>query len=581
MKEKEWGFFVKAKRFLWPIKENKLSFLAWWFLSILWWINAIIHILFLERLTYYLDKWLKEGFTEVLQYYMWYIILFEIVWFWSRKIWWVEIFGKTWISVSDVYLNKFLNLDNNIVETHGTWKLISIVHWAIKTWGFLIWDVLETGIITIISILFAFYMVIKIELFYWFVFLLLIIIFSILSIYFNSKLKPYRITRNDNTNLISAHFTKILMNKTEILQTSNLERELNILNKYYKKDISLNQQMWTFRFLMKDSAQFWINIMFMIGYFYLWNLYFSEEIELNILVWFWGALIFMQRAISNAIWFYIQFNRDFIAITKLWDFFDSTPIMQWYDTGEDFMYMNWNIAIKNISYSYSEWKHIIKDFSLDIKWWKILALVWSSWWGKSTIAKLIAGYIHTNIWDIIIDNQKLRDINLKSYYKNIGYLTQEPSVFDGTIYDNLTYALEYNPLKDDLDKIIKLSKCEFIYDLENWINTEIWERGIRLSWGQRQRLAIAKIFLKDPKIIILDEPTSALDSFSEEQITKAMHNLFENRTVIIIAHRLQTVKHADKIIVLENWKIIEEGKHDALVEKWGQYAKMLELQSGF
>ncbi|MCP4523170.1 MAG: ATP-binding cassette domain-containing protein [Candidatus Gracilibacteria bacterium] len=104
---------------------------------------------------------------------------------------------------------------------------------------------------------------------------------------------------------------------------------------------------------------------------------------------------------------------------------------------------------------------------------------------------------------------------------------------------------------------------------------------MKLSGGQKQRLAIAKIFLKNPKIIILDEPTSALDSFSEEQITKAMHNLFKDRTVIVIAHRLQTVKHADKILVLDNGKIVEEGKHDELVTKNGQYAKMLELQSGF
>lgn len=126
-----------------------------------------------------------------------------------------------------------------------------------------------------------------------------------------------------------------------------------------------------------------------------------------------------------------------------------------------------------------------------------------------------------------------------------------------------------------------MAKCEFIYDLPQWVDTEIGERGIRLSGGQRQRLAIAKIFLKDPEIIILDEPTSALDSFSEEAITEAMHNLFENRTVIIIAHRLQTVKHADDIIVLDHGEVVERGTHHELVSQSGSYATMLELQSGF
>ncbi|MCH2188914.1 ATP-binding cassette domain-containing protein, partial [Candidatus Gracilibacteria bacterium] len=181
------------------------------------------------------------------------------------------------------------------------------------------------------------------------------------------------------------------------------------------------------------------------------------------------------------------------------------------------------------------------------------------------------------------------------------YLTQEPSVFDGTVYDNLTYALESFPNPSDtaptpnpspkgrgesefeqhLHHIIKLAKCEFIYDFPEGLQTEIGEKGIRLSGGQRQRLAIAKIFLKDPKIIILDEPTSALDSFSEEQITQAMRNLFKGRTVIVIAHRLQTVKNADHIYVIEDGQVIEEGTHSSLTKKKGIYKRMLDLQSGF
>jgi len=163
----------------------------------------------------------------------------------------------------------------------------------------------------------------------------------------------------------------------------------------------------------------------------------------------------------------------------------------------------------------------------------------------------------------------------------VGYLTQEPSVFDGTVIENLLYAVEKKPSKKQIETIIQQAHCEFIYDLPNGIDTEIGERGIKLSGGQKQRLAIAKIFLKDPKIIILDEPTSALDSLSEQKITEAMHNLFRGRTVLIIAHRLQTVKHASEIIVIDTGKIIERGTHTSLVRKNGYYKKMLDLQSGF
>jgi len=139
---------------------------------------------------------------------------------------------------------------------------------------------------------------------------------------------------------------------------------------------------------------------------------------------------------------------------------------------------------------------------------------------------------------------------LQSYYGHIGYLTQDPLVFDGTIRENLLYALTTVPSDTHIQKILQAAKCAFIFDLPHTLDTEIGERGIRLSGGQRQRLAIAKIMLKNPEIIILDEPTSALDSFAEQEVSEAMNNLFTNRTVIIIAHRLQTVKHADDIILL-------------------------------
>ena len=118
-----------------------------------------------------------------------------------------------------------------------------------------------------------------------------------------------------------------------------------------------------------------------------------------------------------------------------------------------------------------------------------------------------------NSWQIIVDDQDLEKINIYDYYKHIGYLTQDPSVFDSTIYENLVYSLGKKPKKEELEKVIKQAKCEFIWEFENWLQTEIWEKWVRLSWGQKQRLAIAKIMLKEPQIIFLDEPTSALDRF--------------------------------------------------------------------
>jgi ABC-type multidrug transport system fused ATPase/permease subunit len=232
-----------------------------------------------------------------------------------------------------------------------------------------------------------------------------------------------------------------------------------------------------------------------------------------------------------------------------------------------------------------ESKMVLKDFSLKIKAGSKVALVGRSGSGKTTIAKLISGYMRPTSGQVIVDGQDLAEVSLKSYYKYIGYLTQEPMVFDGSVRENLLYAVSEEDAKtiteQQINEVLKKAQCEFILQMQDGLETQIGEKGIRLSGGERQRLAIAKLFLKNPEIIILDEPTSALDSFSEEAVTKAMEELFKGRTVIIIAHRLQTVKRADEIIVLEDGEIKERGSHTELVQKGGHYAQMLEMQSGF
>jgi ABC-type multidrug transport system fused ATPase/permease subunit len=266
--------------------------------------------------------------------------------------------------------------------------------------------------------------------------------------------------------------------------------------------------------------------------------------------------------------------------------YDSIPPIQWYDIGKEFVCQQWDIVCDAMSAWYKDDNEVFDSFSLRIAGGKKTALVWVSWSGKTTLVKLIAGYLKPTKWAVYVDDQNLSEVALKSYYQHVGYLTQDPSVFDGTVRENLTFALDSGTIQNEelqekVKRAITQAKCEFIYDFPQWRETEIGERWVRLSGWQRQRLAIAKIFLKDPHIVILDEPTSALDSFSEDAITQAMHNLFEWRTVIIVAHRLQTVKQADDIILLENGQVQERGTHQQLVQQWGKYAKMLELQSGF
>jgi ABC-type multidrug transport system fused ATPase/permease subunit len=312
-------------------------------------------------------------------------------------------------------------------------------------------------------------------------------------------------------------------------------------------------------------------------------LFLIQNIELNAVnaAFLISFIYFTTRftgTLYNMVWIINEVFNNYSKIKKLWNFLDTTPNFENYYKGEKFQHGNGSIELNEINFSYDD-KKIFNNFNLKIKGGQKIAFVGKSGSGKTTIAKLITGFVTPQEGQVLIDGQDMSRIALKTYYPYIGYLTQEPMIFDGTIKNNLLYSLPDKTAStitdQQLHEVLKNAECDFITDL----NTEIGEKGIRLSGGERQRLAIAKLMLKNPEIIILDEPTSALDSFSEEAITRALDCLFKNKTVIIIAHRLQTVKKADVIIVLENGKIIEQGTSVELIEKNGQYKKMLELQS--
>jgi ABC-type multidrug transport system fused ATPase/permease subunit len=191
---------------------------------------------------------------------------------------------------------------------------------------------------------------------------------------------------------------------------------------------------------------------------------------------------YLESSLQSITWIYKRTIKNSPTISKLRDFLDTTPISKNLDQGDVFEYKKGEINIKNMSFGYNPDSHVFHNFSLSVKWWTKTALVWESWSGKTTLVKLIAWYLNPDKWEIIIDNQLLSNISLSWYYNHVGYLTQEPSVFDGTIYENLVYALKKTPSDEEISSVIKNAKCEFIFELPEWLNQEIWERWIRLSW---------------------------------------------------------------------------------------------------
>ena len=239
---------------------------------------------------------------------------------------------------------------------------------------------------------------------------------------------------------------------------------------------------------------------------------------------------------------------------------------------------NKDINFQNISFKYED-EYVLKDFSLKISKGKTVALVGQSGSGKSTLANLITRFYDINSGKILIDGIDVRDLSKKSLRNQLGIVTQDAILFNDTVKNNVLLGTK-DATDDQVIEALKIANAyEFVENLPKGIDTNIGDSGNKLSGGQKQRLSIARAVLKNPPIMILDEATSALDTESEQLVQKALEHLMENRTSLVIAHRLSTIQKADTIVVIQKGKIVEQGKHDELLAKKGEYFKLVNMQS--
>ncbi len=236
--------------------------------------------------------------------------------------------------------------------------------------------------------------------------------------------------------------------------------------------------------------------------------------------------------------------------------------------------LNGEIRFEKVSFQYKEGEWIFRDFDLDIKPGESVALVGHTGAGKSSIAKLIARFYEYQQGEIFLDQYNLRDLDLPAYRKQLGIISQVPFLFSGTVADNIQYACGGCEMELMRDLAYKIGDGEWLETLPEGLQTEVGERGGQLSMGQRQLVALLRVMIQDPVIFILDEATASIDPFTERQIQQALDLVLEDSTSILIAHRLSTVKSADRIVVLEQGGIIEEGTHDQLIRDGGHYAEL-------
>jgi ATP-binding cassette subfamily B protein len=238
------------------------------------------------------------------------------------------------------------------------------------------------------------------------------------------------------------------------------------------------------------------------------------------------------------------------------------------------------IDYHQVSFGYEEGKDVLEDINLSIKPGETIAFVGPSGVGKTTLVNLLPRFYEVSAGSITIDGYDIREVTMESLRKQIGVVQQDVFLFNGTVRDNVLYG-RLDATDEEVEAAIDAAQLrEVVEDLPQGLDTEIGERGVRLSGGQKQRLSIARIFLKNPAILILDEATSALDTETEQYIQSSLNKLSEGRTTLIIAHRLATIKDADRILVVSAEGIHEDGTHEELLELNGHYAELHDAQFG-
>ncbi len=238
------------------------------------------------------------------------------------------------------------------------------------------------------------------------------------------------------------------------------------------------------------------------------------------------------------------------------------------------------VSFKNIEFSYGKKRKVLKKVSFQMASKKITALVGHSGAGKTTVTNLLTRFYDLNEGKITIDGQDISKVTLKSLRENIGVVMQDNTMFNTTIYNNIRYG-NLKATRAQVEKAAKMANIhDFIMEQPKGYKTVIGERGLKLSGGEKQRVAIARVILKDPAILILDEATSSLDSRNEKIIQEALQHVMKGRTTLVIAHRLSTVRHADQIVVLDKGRVVEKGTHASLMRRGGVYRDLVDLQVG-
>jgi ABC-type multidrug transport system fused ATPase/permease subunit len=288
---------------------------------------------------------------------------------------------------------------------------------------------------------------------------------------------------------------------------------------------------------------------------------------------FMQAVGFFWWPLMNISSFWSQFQDGLSAAERVFALIDADPrVVQEADESVD--QLSGAVEFRDLTFAYEGDEIVLPGFSLHISPGETIALVGHTGAGKSSVARLISRFYEFQDGELLVDGHDIRRLGLQEYRRHIGVVPQEPFLFSGSVADNIRYGKPEANEDEICQAAERISEGDWLADLPAGLATDVGERGANLSMGQRQLVALARVLLKDPAIFILDEATASVDPFTEMQIQEGLEAVMSDRTAIVIAHRLSTVKHADRILVMDHGRIIEEGTHDRLMARGGHYAQL-------
>lgn len=567
---------------IWELKWYAFFTIIWVIIVTVNWL--LIPIYFKEIIDIISLWWDKiKTMSDIQKYFIYFVItaiVTSITWRWldyvlsigSHKLDYnisVECFSYIHKHSYNFFINNFAWAINKKVG-----RLIGAMQWLSDI---TFWEITRF----IISFIFVIAVISYQHIYLWVGFLLYVIVFIFLSLFLNKYRIPYVEDASRESSKVSWKYADTIVNNfnisifwTLIKEIKNIKIALDDWMRLEKKSVYI--YIWVFTILSFVSLIAEIGLLYFTIYLWsLWNITVGTFVLIltyqMTLSWQIFTLSFLFWRISSHIGNALEMLEVLLTPHEIKDIENAKKLEVPY----------WKIQFQKIWFLYNKDVKVFENFSLSIQSGEKIWIVWASWSWKSSLIKLLFRLYDIHDGEILIDGQDISKVTQESLRSQISMVPQDTILFHRTLRENIAYGKE-NATEQEIEAVSKRAHCyEFISKLKDWYETLVWERGVKLSGWERQRVSIARAMLQNNKVLVLDEATSALDSESEKLIQDALENLMKDKTMIVIAHRLSTIMKMDRIIVMEAGKIIEEGTHKELLEKSGTYKKLWEIQSGW